>query len=199
MNLPFLLRDVGSQLKRHWIASILFGATFVIGILVGMFIRKPAAIEVYYLDYCDNYIYRIFSEAPGGIFVDRILSSLFFLVLALPAALSVFCTPLQGILVFYRGFVFGSVTVILFPVYRFTGFLVWLIVLLPQTLLFAATYLVLSVLAFDCGWENHSRRDFCGMKKFFVYLIVAVVAALLCALLEFLIVCLIFRPFSKVL
>ena len=85
--------------------TVVFIALFVIGILSGIVIEKPASIECYYLNYCDNYIYRIFSESSGGIFVDRLLSSAFFIVLTIPLALSIFCVPLQGILVFYKGFV----------------------------------------------------------------------------------------------
>ena len=199
MNLLCILREIGASVKKRFVVTVIFFALFVIGILSGIVIEKPASIECYYLNYCDNYIYRIFSESSGGIFVDRLLSSAFFIVLTIPLALSIFCVPLQGILVFYKGFVFGTVTVILFSVYRFSGFLVWLVVLLPQVLLFSAAYVVLSVLAFDCGSENRLRRDFGCMRGFLVYLLLAAIAALLCALLEFLVVCLIFRPVSKVL
>lgn len=199
MNLLCILREIGAQLKKRLIVTIVFIALFVIGILSGIVMDKPLSIECYYLNYCDNYIYRIFSESSGGILVDRLLSSAFFIVLTIPLALTVFCVPLQGILVFYKGFVFGTVTVILFSVYRFSGFLVWLIVLLPQVLLFSAVYIILSVLAFDCGCENRLRRDFYCVRVFFIYLLMAALAAFICALLEFLVVCLIFRPVSKVL
>lgn len=199
MNILFLLSDIGSQLKKRLVVFITFSIMFVIGVMSGIIIDKPVAIDCYYLNYCDNYIYRIFSESPGGIFTDRILTSALFIALVIPTALSIYCVPLQGLLVFYKGFVFGSVTVILFSVYRFSGFLVWLLVLLPQTLLFAIVYIILSVLAFDCGCENRSRRDFHYMKTFFVYFLTAIIAALLCALVEFLFICFIFRPVSKVL
>ena len=200
MNFLFLLRETGAVIRRRPIATIAFSAMFVIGIMCGILIDKPSAIECYYLNYCDNYIYRIFSESPGGIFLDRLLGSAFFLILVVPSALTIFCVPLQGFLVFYKGFVFGTVTVILVSVYKFSGFLVWLIVLLPQTLLFSLVYILISVIAFDCARESRCRGGGCGgIRDFLIYLLVAAVAAVVCALLEFLIVCLIFRPVSKVL
>lgn len=199
MNLLFLLREMIDYLKKHFICSIVFITMFIIGILCGIVIKKPGSIECYYYNYCDHYIYRIFSESTGGILIDRILSSSIFIVLIFPLAFSVWIVPLQGLLIFYRGFVFGTVTVILFSVYRFSGCLVWLFVLLPQTLLLAALCIVLSVLAFDCASENRCSKDWGRLKAFAVYAGIAVVAAIMCALLEFFTVCFIFRPVSKVL
>lgn len=85
-------------------------------------------------------------------------------------------------------------------VFSHSGFLVWLIVLLPQTLLFSLVYILISVIAFDCARESRCRGGGCGgIRDFLIYLLLAAVAAVICALLEFLIVCLIFRPVSKVL
>lgn len=199
MNLLFLLREIATCIKKRMIVLIVFITLFGIGLFSGIVIDKPNVIECYYLNYCDNYVYRIFSESPGGIFLDRISGSAIFILLVFPLALSVFCVPLQAFLVFYKGFVFGSVTVILFSVYRFSGFLIWLVILLPQTLLFAAIYVVLSVLAFDCGCESRTCGNLAGIRNFIIYAAAAFVAALLCALFEFLVVCLLFRPLSKVL
>ena len=89
MNFLFLLRETGAVIRRRPIATIAFSAMFVIGIMCGILIDKPSAIECYYLNYCDNYIYRIFSESPGGIFLDRLLGSAFFLILVVPSALTI--------------------------------------------------------------------------------------------------------------
>lgn len=199
MKLLLLLREAGTCLKKHLITFSILVIMFGIGIISGIVLDKSVAIECYYVNYCDNYVYRIFSEFPGGIFIDRAIVSVVYIALVFPLAFSVYFVPLQGFLIFYRGFVFGSVTVILFSVYHFSGFLIWLIILLPQTLLFAAIYVTLSVLAFDCGGECRGRRDFCGMGGFVVYAVVALIASLLCALLEFLVIFLIFRPVSKIL
>ena len=59
MNFLFLLRETGAVIRRRPIATIAFSAMFVIGIMCGILIDKPSAIECYYLNYCDNYIYRI--------------------------------------------------------------------------------------------------------------------------------------------
>ena len=77
MNFLFLLRETGAVIRRRPIATIAFSAMFVIGIMCGILIDKPSAIECYYLNYCDNYIYRIFSESPGGIFLDRLRLGVF--------------------------------------------------------------------------------------------------------------------------
>ena len=54
MNFLFLLRETGAVIRRRPIATIAFSAMFVIGIMCGILIDKPSAIECYYLNYCDN-------------------------------------------------------------------------------------------------------------------------------------------------
>lgn len=129
-------------LRKRLLPVVVFSGLFLVGVLSGIVIDKPVAIEYYYLDYCDEYVYRIFSASVWSIFLARILNCILFLVPTLLISLCIFCIPLQGILIFYKGFVFGSITVILFSVYKFSGFIIWLLVLLPQTLLFAAIYIV---------------------------------------------------------
>ena len=197
MNLLFLLREIGFTLKKRIMSVIVFSTMFVIGIMCGIILEKSVTIYRYYLNYCDNYVYRIFSESPGGILLDRVLSSTFFLLLTIPAAFCIFYLPVQGLLIFYKGFVLGSGTVIFFSVYKFSGFLVWLIVLLPQTLLFAAVYVCFSAIAYDFVREKRCRGN--GIREFFAYCLIMLSAALVCALMEFLMICLIFRPVSKVL
>lgn len=199
MNFPLLFHEVCCTLKNRLLFLILFSAMFVIGIISGFVLDKPRAIECYYLSYCDNYVCRVYSQSPFRLFFDRIFHSFLFLLLAVPAALTVFFLPFQMLVVFYRGFIFGYVTVILFSVYRFGGFMVWLVVLLPQTLLFSALYIVVSALAFDCASENLRAKNLCAAGRFFRFLILAAIGVLLCAALEFLIVCIIFRPLSKLL
>ena len=197
MNSLFLLREIGFILKKRLTSVIVFCTMFVIGIMCGIVIEKSVTIYRYYLNYCDNYIYRIFSESPSGILLDRVLSSAFFLLLTIPTAFCIFYLPVQALLIFYKGFIFGTVTVILISVYKFSGFLVWLIILLPQTLLFAAVYICFSVIAYDFVRERRCRGT--GIKELFTYFLIALLSSLVCALIEFLLVCLIFRPVSKVL
>ena len=200
MNLSAYFVEVSGILRKRLLPVIVFSGLFLVGILSGIVIDKPVAIEYYYLDYCDEYVYRIFSAPVWSIFPTRILNCILFLVPAVLISLCVFCIPLQGILVFYKGFVFGSVTVILFSVYKFSGFIIWLLVLLPQTLLFAAICIVFSVLAFDCGLENRGRKCcWGGVADCCRHLLFAACASGICALIEFLTVCLIFRPVSGIL
>lgn len=90
MNSLFLLREIGFILKKRLMSVIVFCTMFVIGIMCGIVIEKSVTIYRYYLNYCDNYIYRIFSESPSGILLDRVLSSAFFLLLTIPTAFCIF-------------------------------------------------------------------------------------------------------------
>ena len=199
MDLSSFFREIVRILGRRLPWTVAFALCFFIGILSGIVIDKPSSVEYYYLDYCDVYVYRIFSGSAWGIFLDRTMNGALFLLPSVLLAVSVFFVPLQGLLVFYKGFVFGSVTVILFSVYRFSGFAIWLIVLLPQVLLFAAVHVALSVIAFDCGCENRGGNVVRKLKEFAVWLLAAAAAALLCAVMEFLSVCLVFRPVARIL
>lgn len=54
-----------------------------------------------------------------------------------------------------------------------------------------------SVIAYDFLRERRCRGN--GIKELFTYFLIALLSSLVCALIEFLLVCLIFRPVSKVL
>lgn len=179
------------RIRKHPILFVFFAAMLLIGVMCGIVIKKSAAIQKYYLSDCERYISRVYAGSIFGILCDRVLGGLVFILLTLPLFFSAFCLPLQAALLFYKGFVFGTVGGILFSVYRFSGFSVFLIVLLPQFLLFSVFYLVFSISAFDAGIIKRG-----GLLK---ELAAAAAFCAVCAAAELLLICLIFRPVSKIL
>ena len=83
MNLSAYFVEVSGILRKRLLPVVVFSGLFLVGILSGIVIDKPVAIEYYYLDYCDEYVYRIFSAPVWSIFPARILNCILFLV---PAA-----------------------------------------------------------------------------------------------------------------
>lgn len=187
-----------STLKKHILCLALFLIMFVIGIMCGIIIKQPESIEEYYARYAEEYVGRIYIGSIGGILADRLLGAVVFFAASVLTACFVWFIPLQVFFVFYKGFVFGATTEILFAVYGFGGCLVFLTVLLWQTLILAFGYAVTSVCVFDFG-KNRGIQDCDGKYNLVCILTSGAILVLCAAIVEIVGVCLFFRPISKVL
>lgn len=194
----YCIQNAFFALKKHILCLTLFISMFIIGIMCGVIIKQPETIEEYYTQYAEEYVGRVYVGSIGGIFVDRLLGALVFFASGVLTACFVWFVPLQGFFVFYKGFVFGTTVEILLSVYGFGGFLIFLTVLLLQTLILAFGYVVLSVCAFDFG-KNRGIKECDGVYNLVCILVGSGILVLCSAIVELIGVCLIFRPISKLL
>lgn len=136
-------------LKSRLLCVTIFLTTFVIGVMCGVVLKKQVSIEKYYLNYAGKYLSQVFTASIGGIILKRMLSALLFLAFSSLLCVSPLFVPLQCCLLFCKGFAYGALTVALFSTSALNGFFVFLLVLLPQTICFAAIGSAESALFFD--------------------------------------------------
>lgn len=194
MSLLFLWNRYRSLLRAN--KRLLFVALFLClsGIMCGIIIGQNSFLLDYFLDYCDNYLYNIFSPSIGlfRVFINRLIRGTFSLLLILGCCFSLFVLPAVGIFLFTVGYSFGSLIVILPSVYGIQGFFVLLLVVLPQFLLSQGiVVLLLPISVYFCRC-----RIFRYPKTLLFFLLTSLVFFAACAALECLIVLIFFRPFS---
>lgn len=196
MNALFsCLNEVRAAIKKHKIRAIVFAATVTIGILLGIVLPKQTSVKQYYLTYCRTYTQRVFSSSAISLFFRRILSSLLLFILVFPLYFTVFYLPFAVLIVFFKGFTFGVVTAILLSSFGVSGLFIWLICALP------VAAFILAVLCLACAAAGEfcaGKPDFSRCADILPYALFLIVCAVFCAVLECVLVAVIFRPVSKI-
>ncbi len=201
MNLYFYINECKNYVLRYKIAVIGLIILFLIGTMCGIIIAKPSNIFDYYFGYCDNYMYKIFSVGSStlSIFTGRLLSNFLFLIAVCISCCIIFLFPLQVFTIFYKGFVFGTELTILCTCFSISGFFVSFLLVLPQSIIFGAILILSSPFSIECGLTTLRCLSLEKMKGYLPWLIFFAIFSVLSALLEFLTVVIIFRPFTFVL
>lgn len=196
MNALFsCLTEVLAAIKKHKIRAILFAAVIVSGILLGVILPKQTSVKQYYLTYCRTYTQRVFSSSVFALLFRRLISSVLLFVLVVPLYFTVIYLPVACLIVFFKGFTFGMVTVILVSSFGVSGFFIWLICALPVAVFL---FVALCAACAAAGEFCNKKPDFSRCSDMLPYFLFLSFCALGCALLEFVLVALVFRPVSKI-
>lgn len=182
-------------LKRRKVWWISFGTTILLGIILGLVLPKPVAIRQYYATYCRTYVDEIFAASVIKLFLKRLLAATLLLLLVVPLYFTAYYLPAAFLIVFFKGYTFGIVTVVLLSSFGVNGFFIFLICMLPSAILMFALLVVACVLGFDTSKKRVPVCGSFGALRWFLLLFVGVIA---CALTETLLVAVIFRPISKI-
>lgn len=160
-------------LKKHLLCLTLLFAMFVIGLMCGIILKQPKTILEFYTGNCEKYVEGIFFGGVGGILLDGIVSFLVYTLISLPTICCVWLIGLQGIFLFYKGFVCGILIELLFSLYGLSGGLVFFVVFLPQTIIFTVGFIGFSACVFDCVKQSNSayisERFRCFIPHFIAY------------------------------
>ena len=196
MNALFsCLTEVWAAVKKHKIKAVMFATAIVAGILLGIVLPKQTSVKQYYLTYCRTYTQRVFSSSVFALFFRRLISSLLLFLLVFPLFFTAFYLPVAFLIVFFKGFTFGVVTSILFFSFGISGFFIWLICALPVTLY---VFTAICVLCAAAGEFCKYKPDFSRCNELLPYVLFLLLCAVLGALLELVLIALIFRPVSKI-
>ena len=188
-------KEAVSVLKRRKTRLIMFGVTAMCGIILGLVLPKLATIRRYYATYCRSYTEGIFVSSVFKLFFKRLISCALLLILIAPLFFTAYYLPAAFLIVFFKGYTFGIVTVVLLSSFGVNGLFIFLICALPAAILTFALLAIACVL----GWETCKKRpSFCGECGALWYFLLFLIGAAACALAEMLLVAVIFRPISKI-
>lgn len=179
--------------RKAWLIS--FGAAILTGVVLGLVLPKPASVRQYYLTYCRAYTDGIFVSSVFRLFFRRLISVVLLLLLIVPLYFTVYYLPAAFLLVSFKGYTFGIVTVILLSSYGIGGFFIFLICAFPTALL---TFALLAIACTLGGEICRKRPPACGNGGIFCSFLLLLIGATACALAEILLVTIIFRPVSKI-
>ncbi len=167
----------------------------LLGIILGIAFSSQDNFRVYYVDYCDEYVYTILSKEESCIYLilSRFLVGFISLLIVLLCSISMFLIPIQIFVVFYRGFVCGGICVIIVQCFNFSGVAIMLFAYLPQFLI--SSYLLFLYCINFINIRQKLKELYFDYKCLSSYLVILeVIIIILCpALIEFIGVSLIIR------
>lgn len=198
MNLLSFFNEYKNGIIRQKIPVILLLIIFLFSIVCGIVLTKPEVINEYYLVYCDNYVYRVFSTESGigAIFLGRFLKNLLNLIIIAGGGVVIFIFPVHVFLVFYNGYVFGAEFAILCTGYSVNGFFMALFLFLPQYLILGGILITSAPFSLECGVRVFKEKNFYCVKIFLWWIAFFFILALAACVLEVLTVVIFFRPFA---
>jgi len=197
-NLIDLRDGINLKIRDNKILIISFSLLFLIGLFIGIFIRKSATINIYYIEYTENYYYGIFcqSQSVFSILFSRIINNLLFFSIIILLSLSIYLIPVHFIIIFYRGFILGVVCVIIFTTYSINGIFLTILVVVPQNII-TTFFLIISIIT-GIGQAKIIKRQHCyfNFKTFILEIFILFLLSLLGALLELVVISFILRPLN---
>lgn len=189
---------ITERVTRHKLLYLSFAAVFVLGLALGIFLKRSSSVYLYYLEYSKNYYFLILerSSSTAGLFGSRLLNNLCFFLLVYALCFTVYCSPVHFLIFIYRGFLLGTMCAIIIVQFGFGGAVIVILVVVPQHVVTAACLM----LACGCGTEYallwHRQKCVCNVKEYSIDLAFYFVLSLAGAILEQLLLLLLIRPLN---
>lgn len=200
MNLSLYIEEIINATRKHryWLFFSVF--LFISGIMCGIIIDKPLNLEIYYRDYCSDLIYNIIDKNQSALllFLSQFFNCILLIVFCIPGGVIVYFLPLQCIIIFYKGFLFGTTCAIIITSYSLNGILILALIMIPQQLIFCVILILLNCSAY----ENAVYNNKCGRYSFTPYsqaVILAIFASAAAAVLELVTILALIRPLNFIL
>lgn len=118
--------------KKYIIATIV---TIICSIISGIVLYKLSNINIYFVNYANNYIFFVFNFNNSKLILPHLLSDLFFFYLFFAIAYFTKLKYFSLIIIFVRGIYFAVYTAILFSLNSLGGITVAVIVFIPSSLI----------------------------------------------------------------
>lgn len=185
--------DAIAACKKRYLKAFVFGSFILLGIVCGFLLRKSEPVRTYYATYCRKYTESIFLSSVFSVFFKRIISSFLLFLLVSPIYLTPFYLPFCVFVLFFKGYTFGVSGSILLFSYGVNGVFAWLLCALPTALF---CFFLASILAAVAA----PKKKFClySANEVGKFAVLLALLAVVCALVECIFVCLLFRPISKI-
>lgn len=118
--------------KKYIIGAIV---TIICAIICGIVLYKISNINIYFVDFANDYIFFIFNFSNGKLIFPHLLSELFYLYLFFIIAYFTKLKYLTFFVLFLRGIYFSIYCAILFSLNSLGGVTVAIIIFIPASLL----------------------------------------------------------------
>jgi len=130
--------------SNYWL--LISAVFFIVGLSIGVFtFGKYNLVIEWSKDYLIDFINFRNSNGFFKVLIDSFLSSMFFLVLVFICGTSIFGIGLVPVCVAFRGFLYGSVTAMLYSVYSLKGIAFHAVLLMPSAVFFIIAFIMASV------------------------------------------------------
>ena len=138
--------------KKYFLAFII---TLACSIICGIVLYKPVTVNVYFVNYGNEYVFNVFSFNNYPLFLAHLLADLVYFYIFFLICYFTKLKYLTLIFLYLRGLFFGLYAVVLICVTSLSGVLVTIFVFIPSTLVSLLICYIISETCKKCDyWWN---------------------------------------------
>ena len=189
-----LINEIIFNLKRSQTIVIIGIVTFIVGLLLGIFITLPDEIFEIHNTHLFCYYNEIFCAEKVGLSLlfRRIINTALLLLLVFLLSLNKFTFYLNFVVLFYRAFVLGVACRLFITQILITGAIMFVFLILIQALFISLAIIVFMSIIY-C---RNDKIDDCTLKLMVKSYIVSLIIAVIGCIIEFAFIIMLFRPLN---
>lgn len=189
-----LINEIIFNLKRSQTIVIIGIVTFIVGLLLGIFITLPDEIFEIHNTHLFCYYNEIFCAEKVGLSLlfRRIINTALLLLLVFLLSLNKFTFYLNFVVLFYRAFVLGVAGRLFITQILITGAIMFVFLILIQAL-FISLAIIVFISIIYC---RNDKIDDCTLKLMVKSYIVSLIIAVIGCIIEFAFIIMLFRPLN---
>ncbi len=189
-----LINEIIFNLKRSQTIVIIAIVSFIIGLLLGIFITLPEEIFEIHNTHVYQYYSEVFCAEKIGLSLlfRRIINTALLLLLVFLLSLNKYTFYLNFIVIFYRAFVLGVAGKLFITQILITGAIMFVFLILIQALFISLAIIVFMSIIY-C---KNDKIDDCTLKLMLKSYIVSLIIAVIGCIIEFAFIIMLFRPIN---
>lgn len=191
-----IIKRLRCIMQSQKILLIVFACCYVIGLILGIVFFSEAEKVFFAKNVVDFLVCTLSKEGNvGGLLLLRILNSLALFVVFALFLLCSWLIPFPALIVVYRGYVLGAALVAFLSGFGITGAVLFVFCVFLQNVITTVALIVFTAVA--CDFIKKARK-LCNLniKDYVLALIIAFLISVIGALVEFILLSLIFRPLN---
>ncbi len=184
-----------SILKKQVKFAVISGIFYILGIIIGIIYFKKKTFDGVFFKSVFDFYRRTFdmSTKPIYTFLLRLLIDFGYIIIVFVLGLSAYLSPLNLLVIGYRGAIVGCVGCVFLSLYGFNGGAVFFAVVLPQNFIVSLAIIISAVL--NLHTNMYAKK--CDKKKdIFINCIVGYIIMIVGAVYELLITMILLRPLN---
>lgn len=193
-----LKERIFDKIVRNSLLYLSLALLFILGVVLGLVLKKSDNVYVYYLEYSQNYYDIILNrnQSAFGIFIKRLLNNVCYFAVICLICLTIYFSFVHFLIYLYRGFLLGTICGIIISQFGFSGVICCIFLVIPQHVI---TTLCL-IMASGCGLERalswHRQKSICDVTHHVCCCLFFLFLSFIGILIEQLLLLLLLRPLN---
>ena len=194
------------DIKEHTVHKItrnpiLYGSlafVFILGIVLGIVLKKSDKVYLYYLEYSQNYYDQILNrdQSAFALLAKRVFNNCCYFFIIFCLCFSVYLSFVHFLIYIYRGFLLGTICGIIIVQFGFSGAICCIFLLIPQHLITSFCLMMASGSGIMRSLLWHKQKSIYDVKHHVCCCALFLAISLIGVILEQLLLLLLLRPLN---